>query len=204
MSTTLQNESSPAWDVARLFPEQGKWADTDFLFLARATNRLAEFSDGCLEVLVMPTKSHQRMVLFLYNAVLAFVAPQNRGEVLVAPYPVRLREGKFREPDVLFVLAEHKGRMREEYAEGADLVMEVVSDENRAHDLVTKRAEYAAAGIPEYWIVDHSGHRIIVLTLRGDTYESHIEAGPNTKADSVLLPGFTVDVDAVFAAASRG
>jgi Uma2 family endonuclease len=47
-------------------------------------------------------------------------------------------------------------RVTDEYWEGADLVMEVVSshDEDRRRDLVVKREEYARAGIAEYWIVD--------------------------------------------------
>lgn len=49
------------------------------------------------------------------------------------------------------------------------LVMEVVSGgpQDRKRDLVIKRAEYAAAGIPEYWIVDPESRRITVLTLVG-------------------------------------
>ena len=51
----------------------------------------------------------------------------NLGEVLFAGVRVRLWPGKFREPDVLFMRAEHAGRITDEYWEGADLVMEVVS-----------------------------------------------------------------------------
>lgn len=78
--------------------------------------------------------------------------------------------------------------------------MEVVSDENRTHDLVTKRAEYAAAGIPEYWIVDQRERKIMVLNLRAGQYEVHAEAGPGEKVESLLLPGFAVEVAAVFEA----
>jgi Uma2 family endonuclease len=200
--TTLKTNAEPAWEVATLFPDQGSWSDVEYLSLNHKTNRLVELSDGHIQVLAMPTKSHQRMVLFLYNALLAFVSPNRLGEILVAPYPVRLRERKFREPDVLFMLASNVSRMREEYADGADLVVEVVSDEHRAHDLVLKRAEYEAAGIPEYWIVDYREQRITVLTLREGKYAVHAEAGPGQSATSVLLPGFAVDVNAVFQAAA--
>ena len=72
---------------------------------------------------------------------------------------------------------------------------------SRRHDLVTKRAEYARAGIPEYWIVDRQQERILVLRLSGRRYVVHGEYGPGTMAASHLLPGFTVAVDEVFAAA---
>lgn len=34
----------PAWEVATLFPPQGDWNESDYLALA--TNRLVELSDG--------------------------------------------------------------------------------------------------------------------------------------------------------------
>ncbi|MFO0956477.1 MAG: Uma2 family endonuclease [Isosphaeraceae bacterium] len=67
--------------------------------------------------------------------------------------PVRLGPDKIREPDIVFLLAEHADRIGKQVLEGADLVMEVVS-EDRRRDLVEKRADYAEAGIPEYWIID--------------------------------------------------
>jgi Uma2 family endonuclease len=204
MSTTLQHESEPAWEVATLFPDQGQWGEGDYLTLSRSTNRLVEFSAGHIEILPMPKTSHQLIVQYLSNLLLAFVAPRKLGTTLFAPLRVRLPHGAFREPDVVFMLARHANRIGEEFWEGADLVMEVVSEENRTHDLVTKRAEYAAAGIPEYWIVDPREQTITVLTLHGSQYRVHAESRPGQKAGSALLPGFEVDVGAVFRAATGG
>jgi Uma2 family endonuclease len=81
--------------------------------------------------------------------------------------------------------------------------MEVVSEgsENRRRDLVTKRQEYAAARVAEYWIIDPEQQRISALTLDGETYREHGVFSPGAQATSVLLPGFTVAVSDVFAAA---
>jgi Uma2 family endonuclease len=83
--------------------------------------------------------------------------------------------------------------------------MEVVSDspDDRERDLVTKRAEYARARIPEYWIVDPQEGRITVLRLEGDRYVVHGEFLKGSKASSVLLPGFVVDVTEAFAAGAE-
>ena len=61
--------------------------------------------------------------------------------------------------------------VRRKQPDGADLAIEVVSEgaEARERDLETKRAEYARAGISEYWIVDPQESRITVLTLDGQT-----------------------------------
>src|SRR6266852_6254861 len=89
----------PAWEVAYLFPAQGSWTEGEYLDLPG--NRLVELSDGFLEVLPMPTMSHQKIVLALYRALLAFVGVDGLGTVLVAALRVRLWKGKIREPDVV-------------------------------------------------------------------------------------------------------
>src|SRR6186713_1167167 len=103
-SPTPPGESQPAWEIAKLFPDQGDFSESDYLFITERTNRLAEYSDGTIEVLPMPTTEHQEIVLFLVNLLRSFVNPRNLGRALMAPLRVRLREGRFREPDVVFML----------------------------------------------------------------------------------------------------
>ena len=100
--------------------------------------------------------------------------------------------------------AEHASRIGESFWEGADLVMEVVSDDDRRRDLETKRREYAQAGIPEYWIVDPEQGRITVLRLDGATYAVHGDFPLDAQATSTLLPGFVLDVSAALTAHSGG
>jgi Uma2 family endonuclease len=190
----------PTWDVAQLFPLQGYWSEADYLALN--TNRLVEFSHGFVEFLPMPTIFHQRILKFLFNALQAFVTAQNLGEVLFMGVRVQLWPGKYREPDVVFMKAENAGRVTEDYWEGADLVVEVVSDgdDDRRRDLKYKREEYARAAIPEYWIVDPKLGQITVLTLDGSAYAIHGVFSKGEQATSKLLPGFAVDVTSVLAA----
>jgi Uma2 family endonuclease len=53
------------------------------------------------------------------------------------------------------------------------LVIEIVSRGSAALDEVTKRREYATAGIPQYWVVDRDAAQTVSLCqLAGDsTYE---------------------------------
>lgn len=190
-----------AWQIAELYPDQGDWTEEEYLALPG--NRLIELSDGRVEVLPMPTEAHQFIVAYLYRILHEFVMARSLGKVLFAALPVRLKSGKFREPDVRFLSVDHRGRSRGKYWEGADLVMEVVSENDPKRDLETKRAEYAKAGIPEYWIVNPRSGQILVLTLEGDEYAVHGQFSAGQVATSRLLAGFNADVAAVFAAANE-
>ncbi|MFL5241298.1 MAG: Uma2 family endonuclease [Gemmataceae bacterium] len=191
----------PAWDIALLFPKQGQWSEEEYLALDARTGWMIELSEGCLQILPMPGLFHQRIVKFLFALLNSFVTDQGLGEVLFSPLPVRLWKGKFREADIMFF---RKGRIKnsKQPPHGADLAIEVVSEgeKNRERDLVIKREEYAKAKIAEYWIVDPQERVITVLTLGGKQYEVHGRFDATSKATSILLPGFNVDVAAAFAA----
>lgn len=188
----------PAWAVALLYPPQGSWTEADYLELD--AGRLVEFSEGCVEVLDMPTKQHQRIVRFLFQLLNQFVSAADLGEVFFAPLPVRLWTEKFREPDLVFVRhgrSDYRG-----YPDGADLVVEVVSEgeANRRRDLEIKPDEYCRAGIDEYWIVDPQSATISVLVRSGQTYQPRVYQSADT-ASSDTLAGFSVSVEQVFAGA---
>jgi Uma2 family endonuclease len=190
---------APSWPVALLYPLQGQWSEEEYLSLQNRTRRLVELSEGQIEVLPMPKPFHQRIVRYLFRVLEACVAAIGSGEVFFSPLPIRLGPGKYRDPDLVFL---NPGRITDpqHQPEGADLVIEVVSDdeEDRQRDLVTKRREYAQARIAEYWIVDPKTETISVLVLAGTEYVLHGEFRTGETATSVLLPSFTVEVISVF------
>jgi Uma2 family endonuclease len=194
---------TPTWEVAYLFPPQGRWTEEDFWNLERVRegNPRIELSRGRLEVLPVPTEIHQFILLFFYELLKAFTKVHAPGTVLVAGTDVRLKKGNIREPDVVYMKVENARRRHQEYWDGADLVMEVVSPgpKDRKRDWEIKPREYARAGIPEYWIIDPQQKVIRVLTLRGKAYKVHGDFKPGTRATSVLLPGFAVEVDEALA-----
>jgi Uma2 family endonuclease len=189
--------AEPAWEVALLFPAQGEWSEDEYLWLTDHTRGMVEFSDGRVEVLPMSTDEHQRIVLFLYRALYAFLAARGLGIVLVAPLRLRVRPGWYREPDLLLLLSADDPRRSNQYWTGADLVLEVVSPDDPQRDLVRKRRDYARAGIPEYWIVNPASEQILVLRLAGTAYVEHGVFTRGMEATSALLERFTVAVAAV-------
>lgn len=198
--TNKPKAGEPVWELARLFPNQGYWSESDYLCLN--TNHLVELSRGCLIFPPMPTMTHQGIVGHLLTALHDHVRVYG-GDVLPLPLPVRLGDGEYREPDVIYLSPERRAAIRGDYPEGADLVMEVVMGDagDRERDYVEKREAYAQAGIPEYWIVDPDEGVIIVLRLEGDAYTEHGRFGAGQTATSHLLPGFSMPVDEVWAAA---
>jgi Uma2 family endonuclease len=192
----------PAWDIALLYPLQGAWSEDEYLEIAYSNNCLIEYSAGCVEILPMPTFEHQLILRFLMDALRAYVEPKNLGMVLFAPIPVWLLPKEYREPDLIFTFTgTHISRNKKHY-EGADLVMEIVSDDKRSHarDYEEKRRDYAKAGIKEYWIVDPQAQRVTVLALEGASYVEFAGVEKTGFAASKLLDDFSLDVAALFAA----
>ena len=171
-SHPFPKRGEPAWDLALMFPLQGGWSVQDYLALD--TGLLVEYTDGFIRVLPMPSLLHQLIVKYLFRLLDGFVLRHALGEVLLAPLPVQLAAGKYREPDLVFLRPERIRSLRGQPA-GADLVMEVVSEgrENRERDYRDKRRDYAEAGIAEYWIVDPEQRKVTVLSLDGKDYREH-------------------------------
>src|SRR5215212_2525263 len=176
---------------------QGLWTEEQYLRATEHSRRLLEYTDGHIEVLPMPTDKHQVISQFLLLALLPLMRKLG-GKVLYAPVRMQIREGKYREPDLLLVLNENDPRRQNAFWLGADLVIEIISPDDPERDISVKRGDYAAAGIPEYWIVNPEDETITVLRLEGDRYAEHGTYYRGDIASSVLLENFTVSVNDVF------
>jgi len=118
--------------------------------------------------------------------------------VRFAPLRLRIRPGKFREPDLLLLLSAADPRRQNRFWTGADFALEIVSPDNPERDLVQKRADYAEARVQEYWIVNPQTETISVLRLANGAYAEagHFQRGDS--AASALVAGLAIAVAAVF------
>lgn len=180
-------------EIAALPAPDGEWTTEDYLRLSGRTNRLVEFTCGCIEVLPMPTDQHQAMVETLFLLLRAYAA-RTHGKARFAPLRLRIGPARYREPDILFLRSAQDPRRQDRFWTGADLVAEVVSPDDPERDRTAKRSEYAAAGIPEYWIVDPLAASITVLRLEGSAYVENGRFRRGQTARSALLDGFRADV----------
>jgi len=144
----------------------------------------------------MPTEEHQAILEYLFLTFRAFIE-QLGGKVRFAPLRLQVRAGRFREPDILLVRDARDPRRQNRYWLGADLVVEIVSPDDPERDTVTKRVDYAEAGVPEYWIVNPVEATITVLQLAETAYNEYGVFTRGETARSALLNGLSVAVDDV-------
>ncbi|MCB0111863.1 MAG: Uma2 family endonuclease [Caldilineaceae bacterium] len=102
-----------------------------------------------------------------------------------------------REPDLLFVKTENKHYLEEQRLAGvADLVVEVVSAESVKRNNEDKFAEYEAAGVQEYWIIDPRPEQLRAEFWLLDENGQYQSMPVHEKIDhSTVLPGFWLNTE---------
>ena len=175
-----------------------KFTHADLLVMPYDGKR-REIIDGEIFVTPSPRFRHQVISRRICGAFLKYLEAHPIGELAYAPMDVILSEYDVLEPDLLFVLNEHRPII-EDWVRGApDLVIEILSPTTQAIDRGPKLKVYARFGIPEYWIVDPEKNAVEVYRLEERTYRlAQIVQGQETLT-SPLLAGFALAVDEVFA-----
>jgi len=132
--------------------------------------------------------------LFLLLSTTGFVNPR-----LIKPHACELqvpilqpKDPANRFPDLVILREEHLELTQRRLTVTLEmppprLIAEVVSPgrTNRDRDYINKRAQYAAIGVPEYWLIDPNSQTVMVLTLQGDDYS---EVGTFRGSDSIVSP----------------
>lgn len=143
---------------------------------------------------------HQEVNSFLHMLVGGWVNFHGSGRAFHPPLLVRLilpnGDVVAREPDLIVVLNEHLERLKEQYLEGApDLVVEIVSPNQRARDRGEKFYEYEAAGVPEYWIIDPDRQHAEFAQLDEQGVYQVVFSGSKGVYHSKVLSGFWLQVE---------
>lgn len=183
--------------ITRLFPKQGKWTEEDY-FALPDSNQIVELDEGVLVMPPPPDTSHQSASANLFFALESFNRKNNVGVAFFAPLAIRLWHGKIREPDIVFLLNEHRERIEERSSGAPDLTVEILSPATRKTDLHEKFNEYARARVGEYWIVGPKAKTVQVYTLQDEAYALYGNFGKDEIAKSKLLAGFEIRVNDIF------
>lgn len=166
---------------------------------------IVELIDGEVFVTPSPSPDHQRIVGRLYRALVAQVTANGMGEVFFAPLDVSLDDSTVLVPDIVLVLSDRAGIVTDTNVTGVpSLVVEVVSPSSRRLDGFVKRGRYARAGVPEYWVVDPVGLRVLRHSSPLDgAYADVLVANRDDDLLSATFEGVSVELRSVFAGIGR-
>jgi len=137
-----------------------------------------------------PMNPPHAITLELVDAVLR--ATFGAGWRIRSQSPLLLGQHLDPEPDFMVIAGTARGSNA--HPTTADLVVEV-ADSSLAFDSDEKRRIYATAGIPEYWLVDVSGRRLLVYRdPRAGDYDIQQVFGPGDTVSPLALTTATVRV----------
>jgi Uma2 family endonuclease len=185
MATQI-SETAPEYDVT-----YEQWLE------AAPESRMSEWVKGKVIDFMPPTERHQDLILWLGMLMTRFLRFKALGKVIIAPFEMKLVAiPSSREPDVLVVLENNRPRLDGKRLNGpADVAIEIISPDSVSRDRREKLEEYAAVGIPEYWLIDPRLGRFSFKLYRLTAERSYEEIAPRPdgKIESAVLSGFIVD-----------
>ena len=118
---------------------------------------LAELIDNQLYMSPSPIFIHQKIIQEIFRKLSNEVTDKGKGEVIIAPFDVYLDEIRNAvQPDIIVVLNENRRIIDVKgHIHGVpDILIEILSRNNKDHDLIHKKDLYERFGVKEYWIVD--------------------------------------------------
>lgn len=172
-----------------LLVRDGPVTEDEFFEIPESHDHI-ELLDGEVILSPAPTSLHQILVHHLSFELELWARAHTPAFVGLSPFDVHIAPNRVVQPD-LFVLLGGLPSQEGVFQGVPDLTIEVLS-KKRGYDRLTKRLVYAEAGVKEYWIVDP--RRKLVEVVHGIQTVAEVEH----RLASELLPGFTLDVEALF------
>ena len=159
-----------------------------------------ELSAGELIVTPSPSYFHNEIRDELNSRLRAFVKSRKLGGV-TGETDMKLAHDVVRRPDVAFISAERlRGidRHKVPVPLSPDFVIEIVSENDRADDLILKVTQYLAAGTRAVWLL-YPTTRLVYRYVPGklDPEVRSADAG-HTFDEPELLPGFSIPLAEIF------
>jgi len=160
-----------------------------------------ELIDGRI-VPLSPTKpEHGEVELDLGSELRAWARSAGRGRAFSGDVGIYLRRNPdtVRAPDLMFISHErYAQRQKGAYLTVApELVVEVLSPEDRPGAVKQKIADYFSAGVDRAWVVDPEKRRVLAYRSLNDVQAFEIG---DVLRDDELLPGFRLSLSELFRA----
>lgn len=151
-----------------------------------------EVINGVLYMTTAPSNFHQWIIRKIVFTLYEQIDKQSVGVTLWSPIGLFMPGCDPVQPDILVIRTSDLEIMHDKHIFGIPaLLIEVLSPSNPETDLKIKRAAYAQAGVPEYWIVRPASRDALVCSkpdpMLGDYLETqHI--APDAALVSPTLP----------------
>ena len=157
-----------------------------------------ELIDGVVVMSPSPTAQHQQLIMEIAHQVATFLDQSPVGRVF-PELDINLRASLDREvvyrPDVVYVSKEKDGIIRNHITAAPDVVVEIISPDSRQYDSVTKKNDYEAAGVREYWLIDPLESKMTFFVRQGEKFAEPTPDGVTFA--STAIPGFTLNLNRV-------
>jgi len=178
----------------------------DYLTYDDGTDNRYELVDGQLLLMNPPRIEHFLISKFLEKQLDAEIERLSLPWLTFREAGVRTGFNKSRLTDLCVVTQEQTQELLGQAAvfqTAPQLIVEVVGPESVTRDYRYKRSEYAALGVPEYWIVDPLETKIAQLLWEEGLYEETVLTGDRA-ISSPTFPELSLTAGQVFAAANIG
>ena len=151
-----------------------------------------ELIDGMVLMSPRPAIRHQRISRRLIVALSDLLERKNCE--LLAEVDLVLRENHY-VPDLMVVCDEPNLDDLKRYEKPPLIVIEIVSPHSASYDYFTKRNEYEALGIQEYWIVSPEELCVMVIGFLTEEHQKYCEG----QVKSFVLPEIAIELRDIFA-----
>lgn len=183
-------------------PQEKRITIEEFYKMKENTDKILEYIDGIVYMTPSPSTKHQRVSGRLHVRLFSFLEGKSC-EVFHAPFDIELYNEKIEKNKVvvpdLSVICNKSGLGDDKYIGVPDLIVEILSPSNQAHDLVVKLNLYMQYGVSEYWIVNPMLNIVQIYVLNKDGQYYQVDAlKEKGLASSEILKGFTVDLEELF------
>jgi Uma2 family endonuclease len=134
---------------------------------------LAELIDGIIYMSPFPVAIHQIVQGEIFRKLGNYVVNNDLGIIIPPPLDVFLDDhSNAVQPDFIFVGKAQRHIIKSKIEGTPDLVGEILSPGNTAHDLEVKKELYERFGVKEYWIIDPQTKKATGFKLANGKFEA--------------------------------
>jgi Uma2 family endonuclease len=158
MAETVQTPPRTIMEVYKMLPE----------------GTLAELIDNIIYMPPSPTSNHQETSIDISSQLHIWCKKNSKAKVYTAPFDVYLDEtSNAVQPDIIVVLNEQldiiekHGKIHGVPA----MLIEILSEGNKNHDLIRKKDMYERFGVKEYHVVDPDTKLVLTFELVDGKYQ---------------------------------